>query len=103
MIVYQARKAEFLRHVQRDDIEAIVERQFRGATGHGTSPGELRAWRESLFEMSKVLDDAEGVIGDRVGGFFRVRFTGLSAEDAREACKALTAKRQTCMVIAPGR
>ncbi|MFN3857806.1 MAG: D-alanyl-D-alanine carboxypeptidase [Caulobacter sp.] len=53
--------------------------------------------------FGKVLDDAEGVIGDRVGGFFRVRFTGLSAEDAREACKALTAKRQTCMVIAPGR
>lgn len=59
MIVYQARKAEFLRHVRQDDIEAIVERQFRGATGHGTSPGEVRAWRESLFEMSKVLDDPE--------------------------------------------
>lgn len=53
--------------------------------------------------FGKVLSDAEGVIGDKVGGFFRVRFTGLTAEDAREACKALTAKKQTCMVIAPGR
>jgi D-alanyl-D-alanine carboxypeptidase len=53
--------------------------------------------------FGKVLDDAEGVIGAKVDGFFRVRFTGLTADDARAACKALSAKRQTCMVVAPGR
>ncbi|MBX3479222.1 MAG: D-alanyl-D-alanine carboxypeptidase [Caulobacter sp.] len=53
--------------------------------------------------FGQVLDDAEGVIGDRVGGFFRVQFTGLTADGARAACKALSAKRQTCMVVAPGR
>ena len=53
--------------------------------------------------FSKVLDDAEGVIGSKVDGFFRVRFTGLTADDARAACKALSAKKQTCMVVAPGR
>ncbi|MDB5470465.1 MAG: peptidase [Caulobacter sp.] len=53
--------------------------------------------------FAKVLDDAEGVIGGKVDGFFRVRFTGLTADDARAACKALSAKRQTCMVVAPGR
>lgn len=53
--------------------------------------------------FGKVLDDAEGVIGAKVGGYFRVQFTGLTADDARAACKALSAKRQTCMVIAPGR
>jgi D-alanyl-D-alanine carboxypeptidase len=50
-----------------------------------------------------VLDDAEGVIGAKVDGFFRVRFTGLTADDARAACTALSAKKQTCMVVAPGR
>ena len=39
----------------------------------------------------------------KVGGFFRVRFVGLTADDARAACKALSAKKQTCMVVAPGR
>ena len=53
--------------------------------------------------FGKVFDDAEGVIGSKVDGFFRVRFTGLTADDARAACKALSAKRQTCMVVAPGR
>ena len=53
--------------------------------------------------FGKVLDDAEGVIGAKVDGFFRVRFTGLTADDARAACKALSAKKQTCMVVAPGR
>jgi D-alanyl-D-alanine carboxypeptidase (penicillin-binding protein 5/6) len=53
--------------------------------------------------FAKVLDDAEGQIGSKVGGFFRVRFTGLTADDARAACKALSAKKQTCMVVAPGR
>lgn len=54
-------------------------------------------------KFGKVLDDAEGVIGDKVSGFFRVRFTGLTADDAQAACKALKAKKQTCMVVAPGR
>lgn len=53
--------------------------------------------------FGKVLDDAEGVIGGKVDGFFRVRFTGLTADDARAACKALSAKKQSCMVVAPGR
>jgi D-alanyl-D-alanine carboxypeptidase len=52
--------------------------------------------------FDKVLDEAEGVIGDRVGGFFRVRFTGLTSDAAKQACKALSAKRQSCMVVAPG-
>lgn len=52
--------------------------------------------------FDQVLDEAEGVIGDRVGGFFRVRFTGLTSEAAKQACKALSAKRQSCMVVAPG-
>jgi D-alanyl-D-alanine carboxypeptidase len=53
--------------------------------------------------FGQVLDDAEGEIGDRVGGFFRVRFTGLTADAARQACKTLSSKKQTCMIVAPGR
>jgi D-alanyl-D-alanine carboxypeptidase len=45
--------------------------------------------------------DAEADIGGAVGGYFRVRFEGMTADAARAACKTLKAKKQACMVIAP--
>ena len=59
MIVYQASKQQFLHHVLRDDIEEVMSRQFRAATGHGVGPSELSAWKHSLFEMSRVLQYEE--------------------------------------------
>lgn len=59
MIIYQATKDQFIQHATRDDIEDVVARHFRSATGHGVSPSEVRAWKESLQEMSKVLQDEE--------------------------------------------
>lgn len=59
MIIYQASKREFLHHALRDDIEDVVTRHYRSATGHGVSPGEVRAWKHSLLEMAKVLGDEE--------------------------------------------
>ncbi|KPF45937.1 AAA family ATPase [beta proteobacterium AAP51] len=59
MIIYQADKRQFLQHVLRDDIEDVMSRHFRAATGRGVGPSELNAWKHSLFEMSKVLQDEE--------------------------------------------
>ena len=59
MIIYQASKSEFLHHALRDDIEDVVSRQYRGATGHGVGPSEIQAWKHSLLEMAKVLGDDE--------------------------------------------
>lgn len=59
MIVYQADKRQFLHHVLRDDIEEVMSRHFRAATGRGVGPSELNAWKHSLFEMSKVLQDED--------------------------------------------
>lgn len=59
MIIYQADKRQFLQHVLRDDIEDVMSRHFRTATGRGVGPSELNAWKHSLFEMSKVLQDEE--------------------------------------------
>ena len=59
MIVYQASKSEFLHHALRDDIEDIVSRQFRSVTGHRAGPSEIQAWKHSLLEMAKVLQDEE--------------------------------------------
>lgn len=59
MIVYQASKSQFLDHALRDDIEDIVSRQFRSVMGHGAGPSEVHAWKHSLLEMAKVLQDEE--------------------------------------------
>lgn len=59
MIVYQASKAQFLHDALRDDIEDVVGRSFRAATGHGVGQSEVLAWRNSLLEMARVLLDEE--------------------------------------------
>jgi hypothetical protein len=59
VIIYQASKAEFLHHALRDDIEDVVSRHYRNATGHGVGPSEIQAWKHSLLEMAKVLGDDE--------------------------------------------
>ena len=59
MIIYQASKRLFLQHAFRDDIEDIVSRHFRSATGRGVGPSEVQSWKHSLIEMAKVLQDEE--------------------------------------------
>lgn len=59
MIIYQASKSQFLHHALRDDIEDVVSRQYRSATGHGVGRSEIQAWKHSLLEMAKVLGDDE--------------------------------------------
>lgn len=59
MIIYQATKAQFLDHALRDDIEDVVSRQFLSSTGHTVGRSEMQAWKHSLLEMAKVLQDEE--------------------------------------------
>jgi hypothetical protein len=59
MIIYQATKAQFLLHVNRDGIEQVISRQYRAATGRGVGSSEVQSWKNSLFEMSNVLADEE--------------------------------------------
>ena len=59
MIIYQASKTEFLHHTLRDDIEDIMLRHIRYAGIAGGGESEVRSWRNSLFEMAKVLQDEE--------------------------------------------
>jgi uncharacterized protein len=59
VIIYQASKQQFLHHALRDDIEDVVSRHYRSATGHGVGPSEMQSWKHSLLEMAKVLGDEE--------------------------------------------
>jgi uncharacterized protein len=67
MIIYQASKSQFLHHALREDIEDVVSKQFRSLTGHGVAPAEIQAWKYSLLEMAKVLQDQEIPEGACVG------------------------------------
>ncbi|MCE2946586.1 MAG: DNA/RNA helicase domain-containing protein [bacterium] len=95
MIIYQATKDQFIHHATRDDIEEVVARHFRSATGHGVSPSEVRSWKESLLEMSKVLQDEEipGDVG--IGIEYQVPRTSkridfiIAGEDADARAKVL--------------
>jgi len=59
VIIYQATKTQFLHHALREDIEDVVSRNFRSVTGHRAGPSEIHAWKHSLLEMAKVLQDEE--------------------------------------------
>jgi uncharacterized protein len=59
VIIYQASKSQFLHHALRDDIEDVVSRHYRSATGHGVGRSEMQSWKHSLLEMAKVLGDEE--------------------------------------------
>jgi DUF2075 family protein/DNA replication protein DnaC len=59
LIIYQATKTQFLQHAWHDDIEDVVSRHFRSATGKGVGRSEIQSWKHSLLEMAKVLQDEE--------------------------------------------
>jgi hypothetical protein len=59
VIVYQATKGEFLDDSFKRDIEAVITESFARRTGGTVSRNEVRAWKESLQQMAKVLNDEE--------------------------------------------
>lgn len=56
MIIYQATKGEFLDDSFKRDIEVVLSDSYARRTGGSVSPNEIRAWKESLLQMAKVLN-----------------------------------------------
>lgn len=63
MIVYAATKQQFLKDNDNDDIEEVILRHFKEATGKTVGKSEIRSWQGSLMYMAKVLRD-EGLPSD---------------------------------------
>ena len=59
MIVYQKNKSEFLDDVFKRDIEAVILDEYTTRTGSRVGLAEVRAWKESLLSIAKVLNDDE--------------------------------------------
>jgi D-alanyl-D-alanine carboxypeptidase (penicillin-binding protein 5/6) len=49
-------------------------------------------------KFAQHFGGARGV-AEKDGGKYRARFSGLSEDDAKDACRAMKAKRQPCQVI----
>ena len=63
MIVYQKNKSEFLDDVFKRDIEAVILNEYIARTGGRVGLAEVRAWKESLLSIAKVLND-DDIPGD---------------------------------------
>lgn len=63
MIVYAATKQQFLKDNDNDDIEDVILRHYKDATGKTVGRSEIRSWQGSLTYMAKVLRD-EGLPSD---------------------------------------
>jgi DUF2075 family protein len=59
VIVYSASKKSFQDDVMSNDIEGIIRRAYKKATGRGTGLSEIESWKNSLQYMDRVLNDAE--------------------------------------------
>ncbi|AZE91341.1 DUF2075 domain-containing protein [Pseudomonas orientalis] len=59
MIVYAATKQQFLKDSDNDDIEDVILRHFKEATGKNVGRSEIRSWQGSLTYMAKVLRDED--------------------------------------------
>ena len=69
--------------------------------------GAFRSRSDARIELSKLarkystqFADAEANVGGAVGGMFRARFIGFSAEAAKDACSVLRAHRLPCAAMA---
>lgn len=63
MIVYSATKQKFQDDIMTNDIELIIEKAFKNATGHSTGHSEKESWRNSLQYVDRVIND-QGIPGD---------------------------------------
>jgi hypothetical protein len=63
VIVYAATKQQFLKDNDNDDIEEVILRHYKEATGKNVGTSEIRSWQGSLTYMAKVLRD-EGLPSD---------------------------------------
>lgn len=53
MIVYAATKQQFLDVCDNDDIEEVILKHFKEATGKKVAASEIRSWQGSLTYMAR--------------------------------------------------
>jgi D-alanyl-D-alanine carboxypeptidase (penicillin-binding protein 5/6) len=89
-------------------IEADVAKAETGGgawlvqLGAYKSPAQARAQLSKMnSKFSSVLSPSEGGRVEHSSGNYRVRFVGLSADEASKACDTIKAQGQACMALRP--
>lgn len=75
MLIYQASKKEFMDHVTNDEISIKIESEYKKRIGKANL-GEIRAWKNSMDSMYKVLNTNE--ISDECGIAIEYRIPATS-------------------------
>ncbi len=103
------------RKCEADGADEVADASSAPAPTHARSAGggwfvqvgAFRSRTDARIELSKLarrfstqFADAEAEVGGAVGGMFRARFMGLSAEAAKDACSLLRARRMPCVAMA---
>jgi cell division protein FtsN len=90
----------------REATQAVVKTSGRHRGGWLVQVGAFREKaqaRQQLVKISRTFSrqfaDVETQVQGAVGGMFRARFIGLSAEAAKDACAALKARGHSCMAM----
>ena len=65
ILVYSATKAQFLSDFDKFEFEELMFERYLAVTGNRVGKQEVASWKNSLYEMTRVLRDAE--IPDEAG------------------------------------
>ena len=75
MIVYEASKRDFMKHVTNDEISILIDREYKNKIGKSRE-NEFRAWDNSMLYMFKALSTDE--IPDECGVAIEYRIPATS-------------------------
>jgi D-alanyl-D-alanine carboxypeptidase (penicillin-binding protein 5/6) len=92
-----AQRVREARNRRRDDGWTIQVGAYKAKS---QAHGQLSALSR---KFSSQLGDADGGVESAGHGYYRARFGGLSASDAKSACRALHAHHHECVLVKPDR
>ncbi|GKX65939.1 DUF2075 domain-containing protein [Inconstantimicrobium mannanitabidum] len=75
MIVYQASKKDFMKHVTNDEVSILIDKEYRNKIGRSRE-NEFRAWDNSMLYMYKALNTED--IPDECGVAIEYRIPATS-------------------------
>lgn len=76
MIVYTAKKNQFIEDVKSNQIHKIILAEFKRKMMRGVGNREIESWRNSMQYMYKLLDDPEIPAGSGVSIEYNIPLTG---------------------------
>ena len=88
-------------NVIKADVAKAEAGDWQVQLGAYKSPAQARAHLAKMnSKFAEVLSASEGHV-EHASGNYRVRFAGLSADQAKDACSTIKAQGQACMALRP--